>query len=225
MEATFEDQLLLHYKMLLTFATSLTGKRESAKDLVQETMVRALTHKAQFIPGTNLAAWLVTILRNKHFSDGRKKHREVAAPDGDIAMLQDLVGQHTQGSFDDAIELSELGRYIDLLSPEHQHAVMSVGYLGNSYEQAADEIGAFVGTIKSRVSRARERLQMLRHRDEERASMTPRPKALVQHKTPSLQLRKVRHENRYEEKIRRVIRSNRSRVCVTVRVLNSATLY
>jgi RNA polymerase sigma-70 factor, ECF subfamily len=141
---------------LRAFAMSLTRNRSSADDLVQDTIVKAWTNSEKFTLGTNLQAWLFTILRNTYYSSLRKGRREVADPDG----------THAQGLFvkpdhDGRLAYNDFQRAFDRLSPEHREVLTLVGASGFSCEEAAVTMGVAVGTVKSRASRARKRLAEL----------------------------------------------------------------
>lgn len=154
--AAFGDALTAALPMLRAFARSLCGDRVRADDLVQETVVKALSNQDKFKPGTNLNAWLVTILRNQFYSEGRKRSREVEDADGAyVGRLSDVPGQEAR------VALSEFVRALGTLPNEQREALILVGASGFSYEDAADICGVQVGTIKSRVSRARQRLEAL----------------------------------------------------------------
>ncbi len=141
---------------LRAFAISLSGDSVQADDLVQETLVRTLSHSDQFRPGTNLNAWLFTILRNLFHSEYRKKRREVPDPDGTYAGQMETPGDQLPH-----MELQDVQHALNELSPEQREALVLVGAEGFSYEDAAAICGVTVGTIKSRVSRARTRMAEL----------------------------------------------------------------
>ncbi len=151
---TMKENLIGALPVLRAFARSLTGHRDRADDLVQETVLKALANSDKFQEGTNLHAWLVTILRNQFYSEGRKKKREVEDADGAMAaQLSDLPQQ------DSRLELEDFLRALQLLPDEQRETLILVGASGFSYEQAAEICGVRVGTVKSRVSRARARLE------------------------------------------------------------------
>ena len=141
---------------LRAFAISLTQNNDRADDLVQETLVKAWDKQASFQLGTNLKAWLFTILRNEFYSQMRKRGREVQDSDGAItARLAVHPSQH--GSMD----LDDFRAALETLPEDQREAIILIGASGFSYEEAAEICGCAVGTIKSRVSRARTRLQEL----------------------------------------------------------------
>lgn len=142
---------------LRAFARSLARDADRADDLVQETIVKALGNLDRFEPGTNVRAWLFTILRNLFFSELRKRRWEVADVDGEHAAR--LSSRATQT---DSVEFRDFRRALLKLPTEQREALILVGPAGFSYEEAATICGCAVGTIKSRVNRARGRLtQML----------------------------------------------------------------
>src|SRR5262245_53279997 len=145
---------------LRAFAVSLTASTDRADDLVQETMVRALAHIEQFQPGTNLRAWLFTILRNQFNSEYRQ--RRWTTEDSDGIYVDSLKVMPGQGSW---LEFQELRLALTKLPPEQREAIVLVGASGMTYEEAASICGCAIGTIKSRV-RSEEQtseLQSLRH--------------------------------------------------------------
>ncbi len=141
---------------LRAFAISLCGNVDRADDLVQETLLRALANINSFQPGTNLSAWLFTILRNHFRSEYRKRRREVEDMDG--SYTESLKTQPEQLGH---VEFGEFRQALVKLSTEQREALILVGAAGFSYEDAAEICDCAVGTIKSRVNRARARLTEL----------------------------------------------------------------
>lgn len=153
---SFGEALIAALPVLRAFARSLCGNRVQADDLVQETAVKALANQDRFTPGTNFNAWLITILRNHFYSEGRKRRREVEDVDDNYAArLYDVPGQEGH------VALGEFVRALKEVPDEQREALILVGASGFSYEEAAEICGVRVGTIKSRVSRARARLSEL----------------------------------------------------------------
>ncbi len=135
---------------LRRFAISLTANPTQADDLVQETLLKAWTYQHRFMPGTNLTAWLMTITRNAFYTERRRWKREVEDADGAAAgQLIDLPAQ------EHGIELQKVWQAMTMLPAVQREALMLVGAQGMTYEAAAELIGCQVGTVKSRVSRAR----------------------------------------------------------------------
>ncbi len=155
-EPALRDALLAATPNLRAFAVSLTGSFDRADDLVQDTLLRALSHIDRFERGTNLNAWLFTILRNLFHSEYRKRRREVEDVDGSYAGR--LKVQPEQGS---RLDFEDFRTALDKLPHDQREALLLVGASGFSYEQAAEICGCAVGTIKSRVNRARNRLAEL----------------------------------------------------------------
>ncbi len=143
---------------LRAFAISLCGSVDQADDLVQDTVLRGLNHLDRFEPGSNLQAWLFTILRNQFHTSFRKRRREVEDPDGIMAgMLSTLPEQEGH------LDLSDLQKALAQLSVEHREVLLLIGAEGLSYQEAAGIVGTNVGTVKSRMNRARSRLAELLH--------------------------------------------------------------
>lgn len=169
-EAQWRDGLLDLIPSLRAFAWSLSRNGADADDLVQETLVKAWSNRDKFTPGTNLRAWLFTILRNSWYSAVGKRKREV----------QDEDGHHAEGLISPAAqewscELSSLRAALDELPPDHREAIVMVGAAGLSYEEAAEISGCALGTIKSRVNRARNRLARVMDMERPQREATPQP--------------------------------------------------
>jgi RNA polymerase sigma-70 factor, ECF subfamily len=141
---------------LRAFAISLSGKVDRADDLVQETLLRALANINSFQPGTHMSAWLFTILRNLFRSEYRKRRREVEDTDGRyVDSLKSSPEQHSR------VEFEEFRDALAKLPSGQREALLLVGASGFSYKEAAAICETAVGTIKSRVNRARTRLSEL----------------------------------------------------------------
>jgi len=160
-DAQFKADLLDLIPFLRAFARSLCGNQETADDLAQETLVKAWQARNMFAPGTNLKAWLFTILRNQFYSDRRRAWRQ-APWDQDAA--ERIPGSSAEQSW--AAELSDTARALSQLSDEQREALILVGAGGFSYEDAAAICHCAVGTVKSRVARARKSLLSLLEGDE-----------------------------------------------------------
>jgi len=152
-DTSTRDSILAAIPSLRAFAISLCGNVDRADDLVQETMVRALANIDSFQPGTNMPAWLFTILRNHFRSEYRKRRREVEDVDG--RYTEGLKSQPEQQGH---IDLREFREALMQLPEDQREALILVGASGFSYEETAHICGCAVGTIKSRVNRARTRL-------------------------------------------------------------------
>src|ERR1700747_1392068 len=153
---TVREAMLAGGPGLRAFAISLSGNVDRADDLVQETLLRAMANIDSFQPGTNMSAWLFTILRNLFRSEYRKRRREVEDSDGSYAdTLKSHPEQHSR------VEFEEFRAALAKLPPDQREALLLVGASGFSYEEAAAICECAVGTIKSRVNRARTRLAEL----------------------------------------------------------------
>lgn len=163
-EANFsmKERLVEALPMLRTFARSLTGSAEQANDMVQEAVAKALANRDKFKPGTNFDAWMVTILRNHFYSVCRKQRREVEDADGVHAARQSVKAGQV-----DHLEMQDFLNALQLLPDDQREALILIGAGGFSYQEVAEIVGAQVGTVKSRVSRARARLDELMNGDEE----------------------------------------------------------
>ncbi len=150
LDPTIRDQVLSTVPSLRAFAISLCGNIDRADDLVQETLLRALAHIDSFQPGTNMPAWLFTILRNLFRSEYRKRRREVEDADGRYA---ETLKSHPEQT--GRVEFNEFRAALTKLPSDQREALILVGASGFSYEDAATICGCAVGTIKSRVNRAR----------------------------------------------------------------------
>jgi RNA polymerase sigma-70 factor (ECF subfamily) len=156
LDPSMREAVLAAVPSLRAFAISLSGNVDRADDLVQETLLRALVNIDSFEPGTNLSAWLFTILRNLFRSEYRKRRREVE--DGDGTYAESLKSQPEQEA---RVEFREFRAALAKLPSDQREALILVGASGFSYEEAANICGCAVGTIKSRVNRARTRLAEL----------------------------------------------------------------
>ena len=152
----FRDLILAAVPSLRAFAISLTNDPSRADDLVQDTIVRAWANANRFEAGTNINAWLFTILRNLFHSEYRKRRREVEDVDGSYAL-----SLRTQPEQTAHVDFKDFQQALAKLPVDQREALILVGAEGLSYEQAAEICGVAVGTIKSRVNRARNRLAEL----------------------------------------------------------------
>jgi RNA polymerase sigma-70 factor, ECF subfamily len=162
-DPSLREELLATIPSLRAFALSLTGNGDRADDLVQDTIVKALGNLHGFREGTNLQAWLFTILRNHFYSEHRKRRREVEDVDG--AHAATLITIPDQ---DSRLSVLDFRKALLELPGDQREALLLVGAQGFSYEEAAAICGCAMGTIKSRISRARTRLaELLRMNDAE----------------------------------------------------------
>ena len=150
------DELAKLLPELRVFAISLTRNRATADDMMQDTALKAWTNMDKFEVGTNMRAWLFSILRNTYFSSRRKLKREVADVDNAYSDSLSVKPEH-----DGKLQMRDFKAAFDQLADEHREALLIVGASGFSYEDAAAICGVAPGTMKSRVNRARARLKDL----------------------------------------------------------------
>ena len=158
---SWRDQVVGLIPALRAFAWSLCHNSSDADDLVQDTLIKAWTNREKFEPGTNLRAWLFTILRNTYYTAVARRRREVRDETGEYA--DTLRSAPTQ---DWSIAVHSLQDALRKLPDEHREALVLVGAAGLSYEEAAEICGCALGTIKSRVNRARARLLKIMDADD-----------------------------------------------------------
>jgi len=146
----FGEEMVTHIPYLRAFGRSLCRNRHEADDLTQETMIRAWKARQSFEPGTNMRAWLLKILRNCFYSNLRRAGRQ--APWSDEVADRVLVANGAQSA---TLDLGDLHRAMAALPDEQREALILVGAGGLAYEEAAAICDCALGTIKSRISRAR----------------------------------------------------------------------
>ena len=159
-ERAFERELIVRMPGLRVYARARTQSWHDADDLLQQTFLKAWQARESFTAGTNLDAWLATIMRNVLY-DHLRRSRENADIDHHANDLQ-LARPPSQES---AMALRELDRALDQLPPAQREAVLLIGQDGLSYDEAAARAAVPVGTVRSRVSRGRETLHCM-FRDE-----------------------------------------------------------
>jgi RNA polymerase sigma-70 factor (ECF subfamily) len=150
---SWRDDVVGLIPALRAFAWSLCHNGSDADDLVQDTLIKAWTNKEKFQPGTNLRAWLFTILRNTYYTQVLRRRREVRDEMGEYA-----GALKTPATQEWSVAMRSLQVALLQLPDEHREALILVGAAGLSYEEAAEICGCALGTIKSRVNRARARL-------------------------------------------------------------------
>lgn len=156
---TFESEALPHLDALYRLALRLSGDPALSEDLVQETMMRAYRSWERYRPGTNVRAWLFTILRNALISDYRQRKRYVHSID--LAAVEErtpfrgVEGRDPTSRFFDRIVGEEVVRAIDALPDEYKEALVLSDIEGLAYHEIADVVGVPIGTVKSRLHRAR----------------------------------------------------------------------
>ena len=148
------DDILSYLPAMRAFARSLCRNAADADDLVQETLLRALTNIHRYTPGTNLKAWLFTIMRNRFYTNSTKRARE--RPGAADCVADTLVMAPTQ---EWSLRLREFARALNALPVQYRETIVLVGVLGESYQAAAEILDCNIGTVKSRVSRARQMLK------------------------------------------------------------------
>jgi RNA polymerase sigma-70 factor (ECF subfamily) len=154
--ARINDEILACLPNLRAFARSLTGNRARADDLVQDAVLRALSAASQYTPGTNFRAWIFTILRHLHLNEFRRNP-------GLMRPLEavDLETHATAPAQLAGLEFDDFRRAFNTLAAEQREALVLVGAEGFRYEEAAAMGGCPIGTIKSRVARARSEIKKL----------------------------------------------------------------
>jgi RNA polymerase sigma-70 factor (ECF subfamily) len=158
----WREDVIAMIPALRAFAWSLSHNSSDADDLVQDTLIKAWTNREKFEIGTNLRAWMFTILRNTYYTAVVRKRREVRDEDGSYAATLT-----TPASQDWSLQVGALEAALQQLPDEHREALILVGGAGLTYEEAAEVCGCALGTIKSRVNRARNRLAKLMDLDDE----------------------------------------------------------
>jgi RNA polymerase sigma-70 factor (ECF subfamily) len=160
-DEAFKTALIALIPQLRAFARTLAGDPTAADDLAQDAMMKAWDARASFELGTNMKAWTFMILRNQFYSEKRRSWRQ--------AQLDQDAAERTLVAVDDPsspVALDELRMGLGMLPAEQREALILVGAGGFAYEEAAAICGCAVGTVKSRVSRARRALQLILERGE-----------------------------------------------------------
>jgi RNA polymerase sigma-70 factor, ECF subfamily len=153
LERCFSADLIEAAPHLRRYALSLTRNATESEDLVQFTLLKAWEHRSSYRPGTGLRAWLFTILRNGHLNGRLKYPREIPDPEGrHAASLSCLADQEHR------LDVQDVQQALDRLDPAQREALLLIAIEDLTYEVAAARIGCPPGTVKSRVSRARDRL-------------------------------------------------------------------
>jgi RNA polymerase sigma-70 factor (ECF subfamily) len=158
----FHSRLEEQIPRLRRYARALTRDVNRADDLVQDTLVRALAKQHLWQVGTNLRAWLFTLMHNQHVNDVRRSNREGGNIDVDD-MASVLVANTDPTS---SRQLHELERALNRLPLEQRESILLVGLEGLRYDEAASILGVPIGTVRSRLSRGREALRKLMGLDE-----------------------------------------------------------
>jgi RNA polymerase sigma-70 factor (ECF subfamily) len=165
----FGKQLEEQIPRLRRYARALTRDVNRAEDLVQDCLARAVAKKHLFRPGTNLRAWLFTLLHNQHVNDVRR-----AVPYGKPASIDELAPLPIEGNAIPALELKDLEVAITKLPAEQRHVLLLVGLEGMPYEEVASVLNVPIGTVRSRLSRGRDMLRYLMGINEKLSSASQR---------------------------------------------------
>jgi RNA polymerase sigma-70 factor (ECF subfamily) len=156
MAEKFQDMLLTHLPRLQAYAVMLTRDRAAAEDLLQETALKAWRAQSQFALGTNFTAWIYKILRNEYISSLRRNKRKPARLD---EVPEEFLSR--SGAQENDILSREVVHAMNKLQPEQREVLVLICAGGLSYEEAAEALGCSIGTIKSRLWRARARMAAL----------------------------------------------------------------
>lgn len=154
--ATIDQEAIQeHIPALRRYARALTRDPDRAEDLVQDSVTRALSRLHKYRPGTNLRTWLLTILHNIHCDDCRREQRRGAH----VPIDEWMPAVQTSGDQARAIQLRDFRRVFESLEPQDRQILVMVGWADYSYEEASQALDVAVGTVKSRLFRARRRLR------------------------------------------------------------------
>ncbi|NOC84582.1 RNA polymerase sigma factor [Ruegeria sp. HKCCD6428] len=175
------EELVEHIGAMRAFAISLCGNGATADDIVQDALIKAWSNIDSFQEGTNMRAWLFTIVRNTYFSLHRKRKREVEDVDGAMAESLSQKPDH-----DGRLALKDFAVAFGQLTDEQREALVLVGAQGFSYEEAAEMCGVALGTIKSRVNRGRAQLaELMDLEDDEPIELTDAVTAAIVQTQPA----------------------------------------
>jgi RNA polymerase sigma-70 factor (ECF subfamily) len=165
-DTSFPEEAMSHLDTLYRGALRLTRDPDRAQDLVQDTYVRALRYQHSYQPGTNMRAWLFAIMRNlfwDRFRGGRPEDLSLDAENGDFALYDRLRDESESAKPEeqvlDRLAASEVVAAVEKLPPLHREVVLLVDVEGFSYKDAAEVLGVPIGTVMSRLHRARQQLQ------------------------------------------------------------------
>jgi len=176
----FKTDLLETLPHLRAFARMLARDHTLSEDLVQDTVVQALANRGQFKPGTNLRGWLIIILRNRFYNELRRSSRKSEVG---VEHLNDVAA--VDGGQEISVEVRDFQRAFRQLPAAQREALTLVGASGFSYQEAAEIAGCPIGTLKSRVSRARLDLQRALNGTIHSTARTPTERSASGAKTPS----------------------------------------
>ena len=165
----FHRRLEEQIPRLRRYARALTRDASRADDLVQDTLLRALSKQHLWQEGTNLRAWLFTLMHNQHVNDVRRSHRD--GGNIDVTEMASVLVANTDPTV--SRQMRELERGLALLPFEQREAILLVGLEGMRYDEAAAVAGVPIGTVRSRLSRGRDALRMLMGMGEENRQIWP----------------------------------------------------
>jgi RNA polymerase sigma-70 factor (ECF subfamily) len=152
----FRAELTALIPHMRAFAKSMCGDPTAGDDLAQDALLKAWTAHASYVPGTNMKAWVFMIIRNGFYSEKRRSWRSVELDTETAERTLEAVSNPTA-----TLELDELRRALQCLPDDQREALILIGAGGFSYEQVAEIASCAVGTVKSRVSRARDRIALI----------------------------------------------------------------
>jgi len=155
-ERNFRDELVALIPHMRAFAKHLCKDASHGDDLAQDGLAKALASRQSYTPGTNMKAWVFMIIRNQFYSETRRSWRSVGL-DPEVAERSLVAVTNPTAT----LELDELRRALAMLPEAQREALILIGAAGMSYEEVGEICGVAVGTVKSRVSRARDALALI----------------------------------------------------------------
>lgn len=158
--STFGIELEVHIASLRRYARALVRDRSDADDLVQEALARALSRADKFLAGTNLRAWLFTIMHNVHVNQVRSRAGRPAETSVDDVLEVAETRLSEPASQETRVELNEMMRILDTLPAEQRQVLLLVALEGMKYDEVAQVLNVPIGTVMSRLSRAREAVRV-----------------------------------------------------------------
>lgn len=153
----FNQQLIGLRQQLYYFALSLTKDRDNALDLLQESMMRAITYRDKFRDNTNFKAWVYTIMKNTFINDHRRAKRTKALMDTVDRERDQVRRVQTPASAEASVKMSEIERSLERLDLTFREPFL-MHHQGFKYHEIAEHLGIPIGTVKSRIFQARQRL-------------------------------------------------------------------
>ena len=175
----FHRRLEEQIPRLRRYARALTRDASRADDLVQDTLMRALAKQQLWQEGTNLRAWLFTLMHNQHVNDVRRSNRD--GGNIDVTEMASVLVANTDPTA--SRQLRELERGLALLPFEQREAILLVGLEGMRYDEAAAVAGIPIGTVRSRLSRGREALRRILDIEDEAAPVPAPMRAAQRHQS------------------------------------------